>query len=69
MERAGAREDVTLLGKNYDEVAAETVEGGGGKEEEEEGEGKEEEEEEEKEEGADASLKSTSTHFAFRGNL
>jgi hypothetical protein len=63
MEQAGAREDVTLLGKNYDEVAAETVEGGGGKEEEEEGEGKEEEE------GGDASLESISPHFAFRGNL
>jgi hypothetical protein len=44
MEQAGAREDVTLLGKDSDEVAAETVEGGGG-----------EEEVEEKEEGGDAS--------------
>jgi tubulin alpha len=49
MEQAGAREDVTLLGKDDDQVAAETVEGG----------------DEEEEEVRDASLQSTSTHFAF----
>jgi hypothetical protein len=53
MEHPGTRENVTLPGKDYDEVAAETVEGSG----------------EEEEEGGDASVKSTSTHFACRGNL
>jgi hypothetical protein len=53
MEQTDAREDVTLLGKHYDEAVAESVEGGG----------------EEEEEWGDASVKSISTHFAFRGNL